>query len=687
VRGAAQAPSGAGTIRAVFPSLGGSPAAPAWRQAGAALLAGIEDSLFALKTVASAILAFWIALRIGLDRPYWAVTTCLIVAQPLAGAVLSKALFRLIGTVAGAAAAIVLVPLLVNTPELLTLALALWLGLCTYVSMLDRSPRAYLFLLAGYTAAIIGFPAISRPDAIFDIASIRAQEIGIGILCSAFVHGLAFPRSVTSRLRSRATAMILDARRLSSRLLDPESREIDHHLHTRLVRDIGELDLLLTHLPFDMSRRPVRGDALRALQHQLMHVLALSGAVGDRLMRIGPHLSAATAARIEMVRSWLDDDGPHDDMPRAIRSLEPDPAEVRQLDEAMQLSLLDRLADLVAAHDHCRQLGEMLERGSAPPRNPAILAVAHKPHRHLDHHAAMRGAAATILTVAGCSLLWIASAWPDGAGAVVLGSILCALFANLEDPMPSGRGAVAGVLLGSAIALVYDFAILPRITDFPVLAAALSPALILVAFTLTLPGGSPVAIGMILVVPGLLMLGRSYDGDFSAFANSSVAQLVGAVIAMIALRLVRGIGSETRIRQLASAGRTALDRHFRQRTGARKAALAARMLDRVGLISAMPSADEDERTAAIVTMLKRVRMGMSIDQLRAIQMRTSGRDAALIDLLLRRTRLAIGQGSRQPDRVRLSATTSLALRRLCRSAPPADRRTAIIATVGLWCNA
>ena len=46
-------------------------------------------------------LAYWIALRIGLTRPYWAVTTSYIVAQPLAGAVLSKAVFRLIGTVLG----------------------------------------------------------------------------------------------------------------------------------------------------------------------------------------------------------------------------------------------------------------------------------------------------------------------------------------------------------------------------------------------------------------------------------------------------------------------------------------------------------------------------------------------------------------------------------------------------------
>jgi uncharacterized membrane protein YccC len=40
---------------------------------------------------------------------------------------------------------------------LLSLALACWVGLCLYVSLLDRTPRSYVFMLAGYTAGLIGF--------------------------------------------------------------------------------------------------------------------------------------------------------------------------------------------------------------------------------------------------------------------------------------------------------------------------------------------------------------------------------------------------------------------------------------------------------------------------------------------------------------------------------------------------
>jgi uncharacterized membrane protein YccC len=32
------------------------------------------------------------------------------------------------------------------------------------LSLLDRTPRGYVFMLAGYTAAIIGFPSVNAPS-------------------------------------------------------------------------------------------------------------------------------------------------------------------------------------------------------------------------------------------------------------------------------------------------------------------------------------------------------------------------------------------------------------------------------------------------------------------------------------------------------------------------------------------
>lgn len=53
--------------------------------------------LFSLNSFAAAMLALYIALAVGLPRPYWAMTTAYIISQPLSGAVRSR---RSIGSAA-----------------------------------------------------------------------------------------------------------------------------------------------------------------------------------------------------------------------------------------------------------------------------------------------------------------------------------------------------------------------------------------------------------------------------------------------------------------------------------------------------------------------------------------------------------------------------------------------------------
>ena len=169
---------------------------------------GIDAAIFSIKAYAAAMLALYLALSIGLQRPYWAFLTSYIVAQPLAGAVVSKAMFRVIGTFVGALAAVAMVPALDNSPELLTLTIGLWLALCVFVSLLDRTPRAYMFVLAGYSAILIALPSVEAPATIFTTAALRVQEITLGILCSSLVHAVVLPQSVAEFLLRRVAAIL-----------------------------------------------------------------------------------------------------------------------------------------------------------------------------------------------------------------------------------------------------------------------------------------------------------------------------------------------------------------------------------------------------------------------------------------------------------------------------------------------
>ncbi|MPW23797.1 hypothetical protein GCT13_45715 [Paraburkholderia sp. CNPSo 3157] len=138
--------------------------------------------LHTLKTVVAALLVMGLAMRLDLPSPRTAMVTVFIVMQPQTGMVLAKSFYRLAGTVVGVVVTIALAAAFSQTPELFLLSIAIWIGLCTFGAALNGNFRSYGFVLAGYTTALIGIPALSHPDEVFLAAMTRLAELSMGIL-------------------------------------------------------------------------------------------------------------------------------------------------------------------------------------------------------------------------------------------------------------------------------------------------------------------------------------------------------------------------------------------------------------------------------------------------------------------------------------------------------------------------
>ena len=161
--------------------------------------------IFAAKTTAAALIALLVAFTFNLDQPYWALLTVFIVSQPLqSGQVLAKSFYRIIGTVTGAAMALLLVSLFAQERVLFLGALALWLGICAFGSQYARNFAAYSFVLSGYTAAIVGIPGALEANNAFYIAVGRVAEICLGIIVAATVHHIILPSSLGCKFTSGA---------------------------------------------------------------------------------------------------------------------------------------------------------------------------------------------------------------------------------------------------------------------------------------------------------------------------------------------------------------------------------------------------------------------------------------------------------------------------------------------------
>ena len=146
-----------------------------------------RDWFYGVRTFAASMIALYIALLMQLPRPYWAMATVYIVSSPFLGPTSSKALYRALGTLLGAGGAIFLVPPLVQSPLLLSIAIALWTGTLLFLSLNLRTANNYVLMLAGYTLPMIALAVVDNPLAVFDVASSRAQEICLGIVCAAVV--------------------------------------------------------------------------------------------------------------------------------------------------------------------------------------------------------------------------------------------------------------------------------------------------------------------------------------------------------------------------------------------------------------------------------------------------------------------------------------------------------------------
>jgi len=246
---------------------------------------------YAAATFLAAIAALYLSMSIDLQRPYWAMMTVFVVSQPNAAAVRSKAIQRLLGTLLGACASVAMVPRLVNSPVLLSLALAVWVGVCLSISLLDRSPRSYTMMLAGYTAAIIGFTTVNQPDQIFALAVARVEEILIGIGCATVAHSLWFPQPVGTLLRDRISDWLQEADTWLLDLLernDPAQMSRDR---TRLAGAASEIHVMATHLPYDTSNFRETAAVIQALQDKILMLIPVLSSLSDQLSALNQNHS------------------------------------------------------------------------------------------------------------------------------------------------------------------------------------------------------------------------------------------------------------------------------------------------------------------------------------------------------------------------------------------------------------
>lgn len=517
-----------------------------------------RDWFYGVRTFAASMIALYIALLMQMPRPYWAMATVYIVSSPFLGPTSSKALYRAVGTFIGAAAAVLFVPMFVQSPYVLVVVIALWTGTLLFLSLHLRTANNYALMLAGYTLPLIALPVVNNPLGVWDVAEARTEEIFLGIVVAAVVGAMFWPRRLAPVFNDSVSKWFTDASTYSLRFLsrNVQPEEVSA-LRASMVATFNSLELMIGQLPHEGSR-PQTVRNTKELRGRMIHLLPVVDALDDALYaleRRTPELVDKFAPLLTATTEWLEHKDADLDRWQALKdqleALQPAPEALDDRKQLLFSNAIYRLGEWIDLWQDCRSLQYAIQCES----QDSWRAV----YRHwrlgrlspfLDRGLMLYSAASTVTAIIVASVLWILLGWTDGGSAVILAAVACSFFASMDDPAPQIYRFFFWTAMSVVFASLYLFLVLPNLHDFPMLVLAFAVPFICVG---TLTVKPQFYLGMLLTLvntSSFISIQGAYDADFLSFANSNLAGPMGLLFAFIWTLIARPFGAELAAKRL-----------------------------------------------------------------------------------------------------------------------------------------
>ena len=419
----------------------------------------------------------WVAVVVGLAASFWleleapasAAVTVAILAVPTRGGALDKARFRLVATIIGVTAAIVIVALFSQTRDLMLAVFAGWVGLCVFAAGLLDGNHAYAAVLSGYTVALIAIQQLDAPEHVFESGMARGAAIAVGVAAIAVVNDLLAAPDSFPLLASRLAALHQRVRDYAR----PAHRDIDVATAAELLRDIAALRPEIASLATESASGSIRSAAARST------AVALVAAV---------HAARALKAVVAAT----------------------DPAQ-----DGMIVATVPSPASAWASRESLRRISEVRE-------GLAALNAGHRPHwvwrmplyrsRAIAAAAGLRAAAYLVLA----SGFFVLVGWPSAEVSLSL----VALTIGLGAVSPNSQGFTVAAFIAAPIAAflagTLEFLILDGVTEFPLLALALGPFVIGAIVAATRPHPMVASLGRLNLIFILVILSPSNPQSYNA---------------------------------------------------------------------------------------------------------------------------------------------------------------------------
>ena len=556
------------------------------------------DIIFACKTFVAGMLALFISFELDLINPMWSIGTVLIIASPYSGMVSSKCIYRLVGTAAGAIIALLLTPHFINTPWLFTIILALWVGFALYISLLDRTPRSYVFMLAGYSTAMIVYNAITYVDSynIFDIALARVLEISVGVISTAVVSATFFPVHVGAMIKQRVIKTLQDLENIFEKLISAQDTNQNYtQILGVITRDASDIHALAVHLAYEKGELQGMTKPLQEMLHQVSLVVANLVAMSQRIKQLEQMPLTTLAPRLSQLRQqtlqFLNQEKQltADNLGDLPPQFEQDFSELIAMASSEQKTVLAALKmdvrHFIANMLAVKLLWQQIQKGHKEIPSEITTITTKYPSLHRDHGIAVRGGISAVLITFIVTGAWILSGWKAGFMMAQMGAITACILTALDNPVPVLRIFIWGSIVSAGLVFIYAFGIFPHITHFWQLALVLFP-IFLVAVSM-MANQMLMPIGMVLGINTMmgLNLHNKYSMDAVSYLDSSFAMILGVLVSLIVIDLVRAVSPDTSATRILSLHYQAMRQALTLSYGIDFKIHLRSMLDRVGVLN------------------------------------------------------------------------------------------------------
>ncbi|MBE7211324.1 MAG: FUSC family protein [Gluconacetobacter diazotrophicus] len=425
---------------------------------------------YAFRIWLAMVLALGTAFWLQLDNPFDAAATVAILSQNRRGQALAKAAYRLAGTAAGLVACIVLTDLFAQARDLFVLSFALWFGLCVFLGSAFEGPRAYGFVLAGYTVAIVVVGQIDQPTIVFNYGVSRAAVVTTAVVAVGLVNDLfGAPEVLPDARRQLHDAHDTFRDMVAAGTADPSAADT-----RRLLRLLTKARLDVQTLPSEGSAGSWQADAARSAM----------GAMASGLLAL-------------LVRAELRRCGAPAGYPFAGRAA---------------TALLLAEAELAAMRDH------------RPPSRRLALPI------HTDRRTALRKAWRVTVSVLVGSALCILSGLPGSAQALTQVAILGCLGALGPDDRGFVKVCLLALPAAAVMALATEFLLLDGADDFPALALGLAPSVVFCCLLSQRPRTAEFGFLALIYVPVYVEPANRQDYDPLALIMLGLLFTAGALV-------------------------------------------------------------------------------------------------------------------------------------------------------------